>query len=87
MIFTNKIYTKIENRFLSFLRYSSTKYLKGFLQTTRVAVVNNKSSDARPLVVKKIKPDYISVITGKMNCIIWFAGEVDKMLVSHRGLK
>jgi len=54
----------------------------GFVEGPRVVLANRDDTDARPSVVIKHEPGYISVFSGKVGSCLWVADEVVRELGS-----
>lgn len=50
--------------------------LVGFLEGPRVVLAHRDSTDARPSIVHRHEPGYLSVFTGKIDHCVWVADEI-----------
>lgn len=55
--------------------------LVGFLEGPRVVLANREATDARPSIVQRHEPSYLSVFTGKIDHCVWVADDIAEILL------
>ena len=55
--------------------------LVGFLQGPRVVLAKRDATDARPSIINRLEPGYLSVFTGKIDHCVWVADDIADSLL------
>ena len=79
------VFNNLKNSFIDFIPDVMNCEIQGFLETTRIVLANEESTDARPSIIKEVVPGFISVFTGKIDHCTWVAKDIAQMVSLHIG--
>ena len=74
------LFERIREACTRFVPALSAVRLAGFLEGPRMVLAHRHHTDARPSIIRRYEPGYVSVFTGKIDHCIWVADDVANLL-------
>ena len=80
-----ELFNRMREACVTYVPKLESARLVGFLQGPRVVLAKRDATDARPSIINRHEPGYLSVFTGKIDHCVWVADEIADWLLAHPG--